>query len=945
MIEAPPVSPRRTRLVRLPDLPRFHQAIALASLGGSPFQVRRCAVVVPSAGAADALRHTFEDLCLVQRWVPDERDRAALEVGEWDAHLSETITLPHLVTRSGLYDLLHERLEPRAPLLTPVERAILFEAAAARARDAGAPPPFEIRPALVASMIELYDAILRRLRTVDDFERLVGTPLEAGAAIDRGAERLLQQTRFLAATFRHYRQALAERGLVDEHGLRERLLDGAGPTPLLSIVVTVPDQAASPGGLWPADYDLLARLPALESLVVVATEGVLGAGYLPRLLDTLPEIDVVALEAAPRAAPVLLAPAATGEPVFVSRDREEEIAGFARRTRARDLPAAAEGAVALVYQRPLPYLYLARQAFRACGLTWQARDTLPLAAEPHAALLDLVLSFVTSGFAPSIGLELIETPAARVPNEATLASLSERLRPLTGPRAPSAQLALLAEVLGELESPPADPEALARHLRARGAVLELIEQLRGAFARFGDQPRTAVELAMLLRDLLEARTFNPRVGPGLVHLIDAQAAPYGHYADVTLVGLVEGEWPEPAARNVFFPAGLLRDLGWPSDGDRRAAARAAFDDLFRLPTRTLALSTFTLEDDGLVRVSPYLEDLDRAGLDTSAAAQGPPAPVLAVAARDAAGAAEADAWRALRAARSSPAAPAFRGATAPVPPRAYSVTSVDRYRQCPFKYFAQDVLRLEEEPDDEPGLTPLARGEFVHEVFREFFARWAAAGRRAIDAAALDDARALFAEVVDALLERLPESERALERARLLGSPVGAGLGERSFRFEASRPTPIVERLLEFPLSGEYSFAAAGRERRATIRGVADRIDLLADGTLRLLDYKTGKASNAKETLQVQVYGLCAERRLAGHGGRAWTVSDAGYLAFGRQEPFVSIVSDADREPVLAKASEAFVEAVDAIERGEFPVRPVDTFICSYCGFSAVCRKDYVDDE
>ena len=31
--------------------------------------------------------------------------------------------------------------------------------------------------------------------------------------------------------------------------------------------------------------------------------------------------------------------------------------------------------------------------------------------------------------------------------------------------------------------------------------------------------------------------------------------------------------------------------------------------------------------------------------------------------------------------------------------------------------------------------------------------------------------------------------------------------------------------------------------RRIRLRGTADRIDLLADGTLRLIDYKTGKAA------------------------------------------------------------------------------------------------------
>ena len=42
------------------------------------------------------------------------------------------------------------------------------------------------------------------------------------------------------------------------------------------------------------------------------------------------------------------------------------------------------------FQRPLPYLYLARQVFPDAETPYQALDSLPLAAEPFAAALDLV---------------------------------------------------------------------------------------------------------------------------------------------------------------------------------------------------------------------------------------------------------------------------------------------------------------------------------------------------------------------------------------------------------------------------------------------------------------------------------------------------------------------------------------------------------------------------
>jgi len=992
----PAITPRRTRLVRVPDLPRFQQAIALASVGASPFQARRTAVVVPSAAAADELRHTIEDLCLVVRWRPGEADRAALGAADWPVPLvggaPRAVALPHLVTRAGLYALVGGT--EAAPRIDPIAREVLAGTVAREVAARGPAPPFAVRPALVAAMLELYDALLRNRRSIDDFERLVGAALESGASFDRGAARLLEETRFLAAAFRAYQAALDAAGFVDEHGVRARALaDGAAPT-LASVVIAVPDIAAGGDGLWPADYDLLTRLPGVESLTVVATEALLGSGYASRLLDTLPDVDVVSFTGdAPAGGTVALAPAGAAEPVVVSRDREEEVTAFAARVRAQ-APPAGQGAIALVHQRPLPYLYLSRQVLGAYGISWQAVDALPLAAEPWAAAVDVVLTFAASDASRAASVALLSSPLLRagddtsvtpaavaaadreladalfvggrdrladlaarwradaaagharagrrraVPAVEALVALADALAPLLTPRPASAQLETLEAVMTGLERVPADPLARERHLRARGAILGLLRRARDAWRRFGDPPVALDEIAPLLRRLMEAQTFSPRVGPGLVHVVDAAAAAFGRYADVTLAGLVEGEWPPSSGRNVFLPAALLRDLGWPSDADRRAAARAAFDDLLRLPARSLALSTFTLEDDAIVRPAAFLEDLDALPWPMAVDPAGPVRLTLAVAPLAGIGAErQPRAWP-LRGAPRGPASVGPRAAAA------YAVTALDRYRSCPFKYFAAGVLELQEEAADEAGLSRRARGTLVHQVFQAFYEDWGAQGGGAIDGPALPAARRLFAAAVDRVLQTVPPSERAIERALLVGSAIGAGFGERALRFEAGHEGGLVERLLEVPLDGEYALGAGDDARTVRLRGKADRIDLLEDGTLRLVDYKTGKASDARDLLQVKLYGLCAETKLRGHRGRTWTTGEAGYLAFGRpNDIYAPAVEGGTREETLAQAGADALAVVAAVEAGEFPVAPDDLFTCTMCGFAAVCRKDYVGDE
>src|SRR6185436_12448257 len=120
---------------------------------------------------------------------------------------------------------------------------------------------------------------------------------------------------------------------------------------------------------------------------------------------------------------------------------------------------------------------------------------------------------------------------------AALLRAAEALAPLAEKRPASAQLETLAAVLDAAERPPVAVAARERHLRARSAIRGLLQRAREAYLRFGDPPIAIDELAPLLRRLMEAQTFSPRVGPGLVHVVDASVAAFGRYADVTLAGL------------------------------------------------------------------------------------------------------------------------------------------------------------------------------------------------------------------------------------------------------------------------------------------------------------------------------------------------------------------------------------------------------------------------
>ena len=560
---------RATRLVRVADLQAFREAVVTLACDGSPVDARDRLVVVPTRAAAAHLLRTIED-----------------------ARLSDAgaVVLPDFVTPGEVVSRLALRLDGDPPVLTDAEREVLLGVACRAAGAGGAAPPFRLRPGLIAEILRFYDALRRHQKDVDTFARLTLGLLEPGASYDRGAERLVRQTRFLVAAFRDFERRSADAGL-DEHDLRRALLEETPARPYRHIVLTVTDRAFDPHGLEAADWDLLSRIPGLERLDVVVTDRTLAGALHERMHGLLPGVEEVRFPGAADAAhaPTLLVPS-TGS-VHAARDREEEIAGFARRVKAsvRRGEIASLDQVALVMHQPLPYVYVAREVLRSAGIPCQSFDALPLAAEPYAAALDLLFSSVSANVARGPAIALLRSPffrftagdAAASPRDVSaldralseagylgdagaLNRLVERWRasaPEKGRIAAALRAgAVLLEVVGDLGPlrspapiavhldrlidfiaahealPDPDDPLRARHLRARGAILGMLRALRDAYARFDAEPAEFDQLAALVRRWIEVQTFAPRAGDGGVHVVDDRSARFGNFEYVQVAG-------------------------------------------------------------------------------------------------------------------------------------------------------------------------------------------------------------------------------------------------------------------------------------------------------------------------------------------------------------------------------------------------------------------------
>jgi ATP-dependent helicase/nuclease subunit B len=183
-------------------------------------------------------------------------------------------------------------------------------------------------------------------------------------------------------------------------------------------------------------------------------------------------------------------------------------------------------------------------------------------------------------------------------------------------------------------------------------------------------------------------------------------------------------------------------------------------------------------------------------------------------------------------------APAPRPASA-LRPREIAVTDVDRLRADPYAFYAARILRLSplEVVDADPG--PAWRGTRAHDVLQ----RWMEEGSR--------DPSRLAALAQDMIADAAAHPLlKALWQPRLLAA----------LEWVASEVSAQAERGREVLFGEKW-----GRiERRGIVlRGKPDRVDILSDGSLAIVDYKSGATASVAQvragySLQLGLLGLIA---------------------------------------------------------------------------------------
>jgi ATP-dependent helicase/nuclease subunit B len=356
----------------------------------------------------------------------------------------------------------------------------------------------------------------------------------------------------------------------------------------------------------------------------------------------------------------------------------------------------------------------------------------------------------------------------------------------------------------------------------------------------GLPPMTGAAYPGLLRGLMSDCAVRPAWGSHPRLSIWGPLEARLQHADLTILGsLNEGTWPADAAADPWMSRPMRRDFGLPLPERRIGLSAHDFAQAFCAPNVVLTRAA-------RVEGTPTVPSRWLLRLDAVLRACGATNPW-----------ANTTAWLDIHALIDRPASVQPTRPPAPRPPlaarpRQLSATAIETWMRDPYAIYARKILGLTalEPIDADPGAADY--GTIIHDALDAFLTAH----------------------------PRGPLPPKALERL--------LDLGRQSFGPALARPGqwafwwPRFERIAEWFVAHEAARRTELSETRSEIQGrleiaapyapfvvtaKADRVDMKTDGSLVLIDYKTGAPPSPKEVAAGYAPQLPIEAAIARHGG------------------------------------------------------------------------------
>ncbi len=289
----------------------------------------------------------------------------------------------------------------------------------------------------------------------------------------------------------------------------------------------------------------------------------------------------------------------------------------------------------------------------------------------------------------------------------------------------------------------------------------------------------------------------------------------------------------------------------------------------------------------------------------------------------------------------------------------WTVSGLERFAQCPYAFFSERILDLEEWDESRIGLDRRKEGLLLHEIFRRIYDDWDS------DGSSIDES--FVEQQCDRMFERWSSYD-------FHGDPSFWDVNKERLRIRVKRIVRYLERnrtenrrsYQEVPFGSDHAlpavFSSVPDDEVPVIEGRIDRIDVSEEGRGTVIDYKNGRFSQSyrdalkmeefgKRSFQIPVY-LLASAQSEREPFRSIQDWSAGILALqeDRREPLRTVSARQDEDPeewweeIRKRVKNGAREIAKNVREGRFDVSPDPCR--AGCPYRSMCRfEDLAPEE
>ncbi|WP_277092746.1 PD-(D/E)XK nuclease family protein [Alistipes sp.] len=295
-------------------------------------------------------------------------------------------------------------------------------------------------------------------------------------------------------------------------------------------------------------------------------------------------------------------------------------------------------------------------------------------------------------------------------------------------------------------------------------------------------------------------------------------------------------------------------------------------------------------------------------------------------------------------------------------PATLSPTAFFRYVACPLRFYFHSIARLEADDEISEEVDAPMFGTILHAAVQTLYARIAGEAHPGETLRAMirtgEVAQAVEAAInQNYLQDKHATAEDYSGNLLLVKDIVIRYLRGGVMPYDAAHDAFSVSGLEE-PVAYPFRFRAGGRDLEMKFAGIADRIDTLDDGALRVVDYKTGAPHLEFDGVESLFTGT-GKQRLSNilqtllyammlHRSRGCDVEPALYYVRNMNRPGYSPQLDDKQTGVKGARYTLYRERFEELLRAQLaelydtsvPFRQCeDADTCKYCDFNVICKR------